>query len=94
MKTFLGKRECCGTTKMSSAFDHSVCDGSTILLEVSEEHDKHKYVFIGGDTICSFLTGDSIFKCISNMEKILTPYSIAIGEDNIYFLTPFFKFFL
>ena len=25
-------------------------------------------------------------------EKNLTPYSIAIGEENIYFLTPQFKF--
>ena len=26
------------------------------------------------------------------MGKILTPYSIAIGKENIYFLTPHFKF--
>ena len=27
------------------------------------------------------------------MGNNLTPYSIAIAEENIYFLTPYFKFF-
>ena len=26
------------------------------------------------------------------MGNNLTPYSLAIGQDNIYFLTPYFKF--
>ena len=44
--------------------------------------------------ICSFLTTNvNIYKNISNMGKNLTPYSIAIGEENVFFLTPYFKFF-
>ena len=42
--------------------------------------------------VCSFLTNDKIYKYISNMGYILVPYSIVIGEENIYFLTPHFKF--
>ena len=41
---------------------------------------------------CSFLSNDDIYKYISNMGNNLTPYSIAIGEENIYFLTPHFNF--
>ena len=44
--------------------------------------------------ICSFLTNDVIYKYISNTGNNLTPYSIAIGEANIYFLSPYFKFFV
>ena len=54
-------------TCMSGAFDKSVFDGKTILLEISEENDKHRYVYIGGDMIYSFLTTDNILKKISNM---------------------------
>ena len=43
--------------------------------------------------ICSFLTNDTIYKNISIMGNIQTPYSISIGEQNIYVLTPHFKFF-
>ena len=42
--------------------------------------------------ICSLLTNDIIYKYISNMAKFLTAYSIAIGMENIYFLTPHFEF--
>ena len=42
--------------------------------------------------ICSFLTNDNIYRYISSTGNNLTPYSIAIGEENIYFLTPYFKF--
>ena len=42
--------------------------------------------------VCSFLTKDRIYKNISNIGIRLTPYSIAIGQENIYYLTPFFKF--
>ena len=42
--------------------------------------------------ICSFLSDDVNYKYISNMGNNLIPYSIAIGEENIYFLTPDFKF--
>ena len=92
MEIFLGKSKVCGMTLMSEALDKSVFDGNTILLKISEENDRHRYVYIGGDMICSFLTYDNIYKYISNMGNNLTPYSIAIGEENIYFLTPHFKF--
>ena len=62
------------------------------MLKIGEENDKHSYVYIGGDMICSFLTNDEIYKYISNMGNNLTPYSVAIGWENIYFLTPCFKF--
>ena len=42
--------------------------------------------------LCSFLTNDYIYKIISNMGNNLMPFSIAIGSENIYFLTPHFKF--
>ena len=42
--------------------------------------------------VCSFLTNDNIFEYISNMGNNLIPYSIAIGDENIYFLNPHFKF--
>ena len=41
--------------------------------------------------VCSFLTNDNIYKYISNMGNNLTPYSIAIGWENIYYLTPPFR---
>ena len=41
--------------------------------------------------VCSFLTNDKIYKYISNMGNNLTPYSIAIGWENIYYFTPYFK---
>ena len=92
METFLGKSESCTMTAMSGAFDKSVFDGNTFLLKLSEENDKHRYLYIGGDVRSSFLTNDKIYKCISKMGNNLTPYSIAIGEENIYFLTPCFRF--
>ena len=42
--------------------------------------------------VCSILTIDEIYKYISNMGSHLITYSIAIGEENICFLTPQFKF--
>ena len=42
--------------------------------------------------LCSFLIDDNIYKYISNMGNILTPYSKAIGHKNICTLTPHFKF--
>ena len=58
------------------------------LLKISEENDKQMYLFNGGDMICSFLTSDKFYKYISNMGINLTPYIIAIGDENVYFLTP------
>ena len=77
---------------MSGTFDKSVFDGNNILLKISGENDKHRYVYIGGDMICSFLTNDNIYEYISNMGNNLTPDCIAIGQEVICFLTPRYKF--
>ena len=91
-ETFLVKSEVCDMTSMSGAFDKSVFDGNTILLELSEECGRHWYVHVGGIMICSFPTSDNLYGYISNVENNLTPYSIAIGDENMCFLTPHFKF--
>ena len=83
MELFSSKSEVCDMTLMSRAFDESVIDGNTSLLEIIEEYGKHRYVYIGGDMICSNLTNDIIYKYISNMGNNLTPYSFAIGDENI-----------
>ena len=88
METFLGKSESCDMTDFSGARDKEVIDGNTILLKIGEENNKHRYLYIGGDMVCSFLTNDRIDKYISNMGNNLTPYSIAIGLENVYYLTP------
>ena len=92
MERFLGKSQLRNMTDFSGAEDKEVFDGNTILLKIGEENNKHKYVHIGGDMVCSFQTNDGIYKYISNMGNNLTPYSIVIGWENIYYLTPFFKF--
>ena len=76
---------------MSGALDKSVIGGKTNLLKISDENDRHRYVCIAGDMISSFLTNDKIYKYISNFGRNLTPYSIAIGEENLFFLTPHSK---
>ena len=60
MEKFLGKSESCQMTTFSGAFDKSIFDGNTILIKIVEENDKHRYVYIGGDMIYSFLTNDRI----------------------------------
>ena len=90
METFLGKSQLCDMTEFSGSEDKEVFDGNTILLKISEENNKHRYVFIGGDMVCSFLTNGRIYKYISNMANNLSPYSIATGEN--YLLAPNFKF--
>ena len=85
MKIFLGKSQVCDMTMMSGAFDKEIYDGNTILLKISEKNDRIRYVHIRGDMVCSFLRNDDKYKYISIMGNILTTYSIAIGEENIYF---------
>ena len=92
MKTFLGKSQRCSMTALSGAFDKSCFDGNTILLKVGIENGKNKYVYIGGDMICSFMTSVNIYEYISNMGNNLSPYSIATGEKNYYLLAPNFSF--
>ena len=72
-------------TEMSGAFDKSAFDGNTVLLRISEDYGGNGYVYSRGDMICSFLTNDNIYKSISNMGNNLTPFTIAIGEENISF---------
>ena len=92
IETFLGKSQVCDMTMMLEAFDKSVFDGNTFLLEIKEENCRHRFIFIDGDIKCSFLTNDHIYKNIPNMGNTLMPYSIAKAEEYIYFLTPNFKF--
>ena len=92
MKTFIGKSQLCEMTEFSGAEDKEVFDGNTILLEIGKENNKHRYVYIGGDMVCSFLTNDKIYKYISNMGNNLSPYSITKEEENYYLLAPNFKF--
>ena len=86
LRTFLGKSEACHMTMMSGAFDKSIYDWHSILLGTSNENNKHRWVYNVGDKVCSFVTDDDIYKYISNMGLNLTPYSVAVGEENIYFL--------
>ena len=92
METFLGKSQRCTMTALSGVFDKVCFDGNTTLLEVGIENGRNKYIYIGGDMVCSFLTSDNIYKYISNMGNNLTPYSVATGEENYYLLTPNFSF--
>ena len=79
-------------TVMSGALDKSVLDGTTVLLKISEECGRHRYSYIRGNVVCYFLINDDMYKYISNMRNNLTPFFIATGEENIYFLTPHFIF--
>ena len=92
METFLGKSQLCDMTEFSEAKDKNVFDGNKIWLKVSEENNKHRYVYIGGDMVYSFLTNDRIYKNIIKMGNILSPYSIGTGEENYFLLAPNFKF--
>ena len=92
METCSGKSQLCDVTEFSGARDKELIDGNTILLKIGEENIKHRFVYIGGDLICSFLTNDRIYKYISNMSNNLSPCSIAIGYENIYYLKPYFGF--
>ena len=62
METFLGKCQSSNMTEFSGAEDKEVFNGITILLEIGKENNKHRYVYIGGDKVCSFLTNDRIYK--------------------------------
>ena len=79
-------------TEMSGALDKPVFGGNTTLLKISEENNKYRYVYIGGNMVCTFLTNDRIYEYISKMVNHLIPYTIAVSMENIYFLTPHFKF--
>ena len=88
METFIGRSLHCKMTECSRAEDKEVFNGNTVLLKIGEEKNKHRYVYIGDDQVCRFLTNDKSYKYISNMGNNLVPYSVAIGWENIYYLTP------
>ena len=69
LEKFLGKTEECDMRLLSGAFDKSVFDSNNILLKLSIKNDKHRFLYIVGYMICSFLTNDNNFKNISNMGK-------------------------
>ena len=92
LERFLGKSQSCSMTAFSGAFNKKCFDGNTILLKLGIENGKNKYVYIGGDMVCSFLTNDRIYEYFSNMGNNLSPYSVATGEENYYLLAPNFSF--
>ena len=92
MEIFLGKSQVCKMTMFSGSFDKKVFDCNTILLKVGEENGKNKYIYIGVDMVCSFMTNDKIYEYISNMGNNLSPYSVAKSEEYYYLLAPNFKF--
>ena len=91
IETFIGKSQLCNMTDFSGAEDREIFNGNTYLLEIGKENNRYRYVYIGRDKVCSFLTSDKIYKHISNMGNNLSPYSLAIGYENIYYLTPYFR---
>ena len=58
LEIFLGKSVSCIMTAYSGAFNKPVFDGNTISLKISEENNRNRYLNIGGDMVCSFLTND------------------------------------
>ena len=80
-------------TIFSGAKDKKVFDGNTILVEIGKEKNKHKYVYIAGDGVYSFLTDDKICEYVSNTGNNLCPYSVATSLENYYLLSRNFSFF-
>ena len=91
METFLGKVESCEMTALSGTLNKRCYNGNTISFKMSGECDKKRYLYISGNTICSFLTDDNLYKYVPNMGDNLIPNIMAIGEKNNCFLTPYFK---
>ena len=60
LRTILGKSELCEITILSGAYDKKTFDGNTILLKISQENDKHRWVYVGGYKVWSFPTDDDI----------------------------------
>ena len=93
METFLGKSQLCDMTEFSGAGDEGVFDGNIFLHKESEENIKLRYVYIGGDMVCSFLTNDRIYKYISNMGNNITPCSIAKRMGNYILFHTLFQIY-
>ena len=93
LRTILGESEICEMIKISGAYDLKVFQGNNILLKISDENDKQRWVNVGCDKVCSFLTNGDMYKYTTKMGNSLTPYRIAIGSEDLYSVTPDFKFF-
>ena len=59
LKSFMGTSESCILTGNLAAFDKIEFEGNTILIKISEQNGKNRYVYIGGDMICFFQTNDN-----------------------------------
>ena len=92
MEMFIDKSQLCSMTEFSGAEDKEVFDGNTILLKIGKEDNKHRYVYIGGDMVSSFMANDNIYEYVSNMGNNLSPYSFAVDKENYYLLAPNFKY--
>ena len=69
----MGKSQSCRMMVLSGAFNKGCFDGNTILLEVDIENGKHKYLYVGGKMVCSFMTNDNVYQYIPKMGNNLTP---------------------
>ena len=66
--------------------------GTCILLYIGIENNRYNYIHIGADKVYKFQTENEIFDYTYRMGKNLTPYSIALSEKYIYYLSPFCKY--
>ena len=89
--TFLGKCDVINMLIKLGSLDKSVISGNTFLLRIGEENSKNRYVYVGANKRQSFISNDHILENNSNMEKNMIPYSITIGEEKIYILSPRYK---
>ena len=74
LEMVLGKTESCLMTAFAGAFNKTVFNGNTLFFKKSEKNNKHRYLYIGGDMVCSFLNNDKIYKYTSNMGNNLVPH--------------------
>ena len=65
VRLFLSKSESCEMTALSATFDKTEFDEIIVSFEIGEEDGKRRYVYIGGDMICPFLTYEKFYKYIS-----------------------------
>ena len=72
----------------SGNLDESLYGGNSMLLEVCEENNKNRFVYVGANIIHSFVTTDQILENFFNIGDNIIPYSMDIGEKKIYFLSP------
>ena len=86
LEKYLGKGDVTNMLIKLGSLHKSVYSGNTMLLETREEN-KNRYVYVGAGIINSFITTSHFLQYISNIGDNINPYSIAIGEENIYFFS-------